>query len=59
MVVDNFGACGSKVLIVNRMNTDMYVTYGVDVIHVIGAKATPGRHTPSSPPRVAMRLGLV
>jgi hypothetical protein len=34
VAVDNFGAFGSKVLIVNTMNTDAYVIYEVDVIIV-------------------------
>jgi hypothetical protein len=49
VTVDDIGACGSKVLIVNRMNTDTYVSYGVNVISAIGAKTTR-RHTPTSPP---------
>ena len=34
VTVDDLGACGSKVLIVNIMNTDAYVIYGMDVIIV-------------------------
>jgi hypothetical protein len=47
VAVDDIGACGSKVLIVNKMNTDTHVTYGADVISVIGAKAPP--RTTASP----------
>jgi hypothetical protein len=47
VTVDDLGACGSKVLIVNKMNIDTYVIYGVDVISVIGTKAT--RRTTAGP----------
>jgi hypothetical protein len=39
VTVDDFGACGSRVLIVEKMNTDTHVTYGVDVIFVNWIKA--------------------
>jgi hypothetical protein len=34
VAVDNNGACGSKVLIVNKTNGDAYVIYEIDVIIV-------------------------
>jgi hypothetical protein len=39
VAVDNFGACGSKVLIVNKMNVDAYVISGIDVILVNWSEA--------------------
>jgi hypothetical protein len=34
VAVDNIGACGSKVLAVNELNTDANVVYEADVIPV-------------------------
>jgi hypothetical protein len=51
VTVDDFGTNGSKVLIVNKMSTDTHVIYGVYVISVIEAKATPLGATPLPVPR--------
>jgi hypothetical protein len=34
VAVDDFGACGSKVLIVNIMNIDAHVIHGADMTFV-------------------------
>ena len=53
VTVDVPGTHGSKVLSVNKMDSDTYVTYGVDVISVIGAKAPPEQ--PPAQPRTPER----
>ena len=53
VTVDVLGTYGSKVLTVAKMNSDTYVTYGVDVISVIGAYAPPEQ--PPAQPRTPER----